>query len=100
MTKLSVDQYVIAVKALLTENDDEALLPEVAAALTRVAIDKADEPVIISATPLSDEQQAQLKAVLESDSITFKVDPEIGGGLIVEENGRRTDLSLKHRLHD
>lgn len=53
---------------------------------------------VISAMPLSDEEQKTAKSALNSDSVTFSVDPSILGGLIVRSTEKVVDGSVKSNL--
>lgn len=55
---------------------------------------------VVSAASLSAEQQATIRESLELGEVEFVVDPQILGGLILEHEGRRTDLSWRKRLED
>lgn len=55
---------------------------------------------VVSAASLSIEQQATIRESLELGEVEFVVDPQILGGLILEHEGRRTDLSWRKRLED
>jgi len=58
---------------------------------------------VISARPLSDDQSAELKAILKSKlsrevMLETKVDPSLLGGLIVKVGSRMIDSSLRTKL--
>lgn len=64
---------------------------------------KVSTAQVISAIPLSAEEQERLKNTLESKtgrSVTLacSVDPTLIGGIVVEWDGKRLDSSLKRRL--
>jgi F0F1-type ATP synthase delta subunit len=61
--------------------------------------DRRSQPTrVISATELSDDQRRTIQEGLELDEIEFVIDESILGGLILEHEGRRTDLSWRKRL--
>lgn len=53
---------------------------------------------VVSALPLSDEEQAVIQKDLGAASVTFAVDPKILGGLIVKAGDRVLDASVAARL--
>lgn len=93
-----VEKYVGAIIALLQEDDALGVLPEVARALSARAVELSEGTVVTSAIPLSEEQQQTITAALEAPDARFIVDPAVLGGMVVEQYGRRLDLSLKGRI--
>lgn len=93
-----VEKYVAAIIALLQEDEAMGVLPEVATALSARAAELAEGTVVTSAIPLTEEQQATIKAALEAPEAQFTVDATVLGGMVVEQYGRRLDLSLKGRI--
>ncbi len=55
---------------------------------------------VVSAMPLSDAEQAKAKSSIGADSISFVVDPNILGGLIVRSGDRVVDGSVRSGLND
>ncbi|MCC6896727.1 MAG: F0F1 ATP synthase subunit B [Anaerolineae bacterium] len=55
---------------------------------------------VVSAMPLSADEQAKAKSAIGADSITFTVDPSILGGLIVRSGDRVVDGSVRSGLND
>jgi|GEM_PF-4616885 len=94
----SADRYVAAIIAMLQEDEALGLLPKVAVALSAKAAELAEGTVITSAISLSDEQQATIKEALDAPEARFVVDAGVLGGMVVEQHGRRLDLSLKGRI--
>lgn len=94
----NVDNYVGAIVAMLQENEALNLLPQVAKALSEKAAQLAEGTVVTSAIQLTDEQQETLKVALEAPDAQFIVDKTVLGGMVVEQHGRRLDLSLKGRI--
>jgi F-type H+-transporting ATPase subunit delta len=81
-------------------------VPAMIRAFRRIAADRRGEIAaeVVSAHPLSAEQQAQLKETLISVSgkdvaISLTVDPSLLGGLVVKIGSRQIDTSLKTRLN-
>lgn len=61
--------------------------------------DRRSQPTrVISAVDLTEEQRQTIKDSLELSEVDFIVDKSILGGLILEHEGRRTDLSWRKRL--
>ena len=92
--------------AVLLQNGELGLLPEIAAALRERArqIGAAPVPVeVVSALPLAEDQQQALVAKLQAQygsSLTFsyRVDPAILGGLIVRVGDKLIDGSVASKL--
>ncbi len=57
-----------------------------------------DSVEVTSALPLSDAEQANAKRALNADSVTFKVDPNILGGLVVRVGDQVVDDSVASRM--
>ncbi len=53
---------------------------------------------VVSALPLTEEEQAAIRKQLAADEVTFSVDPKILGGLIVKAGDRVLDASVAARL--
>ncbi len=53
---------------------------------------------VTSALPLTGAEQQQIKRQTNANNITYKVDPEILGGLILRSGDQVVDLSVKSRL--
>lgn len=53
---------------------------------------------VITAVPLTGDEQAKFRRALNSDDITFAVDPAILGGVIVRAPGEQVDASFAHQL--
>lgn len=57
-----------------------------------------DSIEVTSALPLSDAEQADAKKALSAESVTFKVDPSILGGLVVRVGDQVVDDSVASRM--
>ena len=55
---------------------------------------------VVSAMPLSADEQSKAKSAISADSISFVVDPNILGGLIVRSGDRVVDGSVRSGLND
>lgn len=53
---------------------------------------------VTSALPLTDAEKQQIKSQTNANNITYKVDPEILGGLILRAGDQVVDLSVQSRL--
>jgi F-type H+-transporting ATPase subunit b len=54
--------------------------------------------VVISALPLNADEQKKFKKELDTEEITFRVDPSILGGVIVRGGGQQVDASYASQL--
>jgi F0F1-type ATP synthase delta subunit len=55
---------------------------------------------VVSAMPLSDDEQARAKKEIGADDVTFVVNPAILGGLIIRSGDRVVDGSVRSGLSD
>jgi F-type H+-transporting ATPase subunit b len=58
-----------------------------------------DEAVVTSALPLTEDEQASAAKALQVESVDFKVDPSILGGLIVRVGDKVVDDSVVNRMN-
>lgn len=96
---------VLSFLCLLCENGRIGLFAECAEAFEQLYRERLRtvEATVLSATPLTDDQQRRLVQALQQKTgrrvnITCAVDPTLLGGVVVEMDGVRMDGSLKHRL--
>lgn len=92
------DSLAELILSRLTEAEALDELNPLIARLQLAADQRNKKPRVISAVELTEAQQADLKAGLEADEIEFVVDPEVLGGIVLEHEGRRTDLSWRRRV--
>jgi len=57
-----------------------------------------DSAEVTSALPLSDEEQANIKKTLKVDNVTFKVNPNILGGLVIRVGDQVVDNSVASQM--
>ncbi len=100
-------EAVINLLKLLAEKNRQALWPAIVREFDRLYRRSRNEreATVTAAVPLSDENAAQLKRLLEDRLkahvlLEVRVEPQILGGLIIESEGQRLDLSLKRRLNE
>ena len=63
-----------------------------------VAETTGKKAVVTSALPLNDQEKARIRETLKADTVEFKVDPKILGGLIVRVGDRVVDDSVASRM--
>lgn len=97
-TPKPVNEYVAGIIALLESEGQASLLPEIATALQAKVQGQSQLTRVISAVDLDNDQRQAIATALADEAINFDVDPKIIGGLVVEQGGRRLDLSLKRTL--
>ncbi len=66
---------------------------------TSVANLSGDQAEVTSALPLTENEQKEAQKALKADTITFKVDPKILGGLIVRVGDQVVDDSVASRMN-
>jgi F-type H+-transporting ATPase subunit b len=94
---------VAAANKLVGESLDEKRQRELiteffAKAPASVAQATGEKAVVTSALPLTDEEKQQIRETLQADTVEFKVDPKILGGLIVRVGDRVVDDSVVNRM--
>lgn len=57
-----------------------------------------DQAVVTSALPLTDEEQSRVKEMLDVESVKFRVNPEILGGLVIRVGDQVVDDSVARQL--
>lgn len=57
-----------------------------------------DEAVVTSALPLTEEEQSRVKEMLDVESVKFRVNPEILGGLVVRVGDQVVDDSVARQM--
>jgi F-type H+-transporting ATPase subunit b len=75
-------------------NDFFSKTPEAAKAMRGSSVE------VISAMPLSDDEQAKVKNETGADNVTFSVDPNILGGLVIRSADRVVDGSVRSGLNE
>ncbi len=58
------------------------------------------EVEVISAMPLTDEEQNRIRTETGAANVNFQVDPSILGGLIIRSQERVVDASVRNSLND
>lgn len=56
--------------------------------------------IVISAMPLTDEEQSKVESEISADSYTYEVDPNILGGLVIRSQDRVIDGSTRGNLNN
>lgn len=64
-----------------------------------ISTDGANTAQVTSAVPLTEAEQAQIKQTLNVDTVNFKVDPGILGGLIIRVGDQVVDNSIASRMN-
>jgi F-type H+-transporting ATPase subunit b len=89
------------VRGGLDENRQRALVNEfLAAPPADIATLRGDEAIVTSALPLTDPEMQSLQSALNVDRVTFRVNPDILGGLIVRVGDQVVDNSVVNQLGD
>jgi F-type H+-transporting ATPase subunit b len=65
-----------------------------------VASLRGNEAIVTSALPLTDAEKQRLRGALTVDEVTFRVNPDILGGLIVRVGDQVVDNSVANQLGD
>lgn len=93
-----ISQLATEIEKILNEAGQKSLMPELALELSKRSV-KSLKTRVISAFELSADQKLKLSARLKIEEILYLVDPSIIGGLIVEQDGKRQDLSLRRKVN-
>ncbi len=84
----------------LDQNRQQALINDFFGKLPADAKALAGEVEVVSAMPLADDEKARIERELSAANVTFTVDPEILGGLIIRGQDRVVDGSVRSGLSD
>ncbi len=82
----------------LDKKKQESLISDFFSNLPADAKSLQGDLTVVSAMPLSDSEQNNVKKELGADNVTFEVDPSILGGLIVRSADRVVDGSVRSNL--
>ena len=82
----------------LDEKKQQALVNDFFAKVPAEAKALSGDVTVVSAMPLSDDEQAKAKQEIGADNVTFRVDPSILGGLVVRSGDRVVDGSVRSGL--
>ena len=103
----TVPEQVLSFMQLMCERGRIELLPDAISEYSALlaASERISEATVTSAAALTDDEKNRLVSALEAKNkgrvkATYKVDPSLIGGIIVEMDGSVMDGSLRHRLHD
>lgn len=95
---LAVAQRLIGEE--LDEKKQQALIDDFFSKVPADAKSLSGELEVVSAMPLSDDEQSKVKKELGVDNVTFNVEPEILGGLIVRSEDRVVDGSVRRDMNE
>lgn len=84
----------------LDEKRQQALIDDFFSQVPADAKSLSGKVEVVSAMPLSDDEQARVKKEIGADDVTFTVNPSILGGLIVRAGDRVVDGSVRSSLSD
>lgn len=93
-----IAQLATEIESTLTEAGQKNLMSELVLELSKRSV-KCSKTRVISAFELIADQKQKLSAKLKTEEILYLVDPSIIGGLIVEQDGKRQDLSLRRKVN-
>ena len=82
----------------LDEKRQQALIDDFFSKVPDEAKSLSGHVEVVSAMPLGDKEQEKVKKETGADDVTFKVEPNILGGLIVRAGDRVVDGSVRSRL--
>lgn len=95
---------IAATRKLVGESLDEkrqrALVAEFFTKVPEAATGLGGAVEVVSALPLTDAEQAEIKQKIGAAEVRFVVDPDIMGGLLVRSGGRVIDGSVRAGLRD
>jgi F-type H+-transporting ATPase subunit b len=86
--------------ASLDEQRQQALISDFFAKVPAEARSLTGKVEVVSAMPLSDAEQAQVKSQVGSSDVTFIVDPNILGGLVLRSEDHVVDGSVRSNLSE
>ena len=86
--------------ASLDEQRQQALVSDFFAKVPAEARTLSGHVEVVSAMPLSDEEQTSVRSQVGSQDVTFTVDPNILGGLVLRSEGQVVDGSVRSNLSE
>lgn len=93
-----ISQLATEIEDTLENASQANLMADLADELARRS-KKNSKTRVISASPLNDQLKARVSAKLQIEQIEFTVDQSIIGGLIIEQQGKRQDMSLRRKVN-
>ncbi|GAB4569323.1 MAG: hypothetical protein Kow0077_01660 [Anaerolineae bacterium] len=84
----------------LDEQRQRALVKQFFTAVPETARNLGGAVEVVSALPLTDAEQAEVKKLTGASEITFVVDPDIMGGLIIRAGSKVVDGSVRAELRE
>jgi F-type H+-transporting ATPase subunit b len=84
----------------LDAKKQQALINDFFAKVPAEAKSLGDNVEVVSAMPLTDEEQAKVKKQVGAKAVSFSVDPSILGGLIIRSEDRVVDGSVRSGLNE
>ncbi len=88
------------INAQMDQKKQSELVADFLARVPSEAKNMGGDVTVISAMPLTDSEQADVKKALSADNVTFEVDPAILGGLLLRAGDRVVDGSVRSNLDD
>ncbi len=95
---ISVEMTKRLIGETIDQKRQQALVNDFFAKVPASAKSLSGDVVVVSAMPLTDKEQAQVKKETGASAVEFKVDPAILGGLIIRAGDRVVDGSVRHNL--
>ncbi|KKQ89415.1 MAG: hypothetical protein UT11_C0026G0007 [Berkelbacteria bacterium GW2011_GWA2_38_9] len=93
-----ISQLATEIEKSLEEVGQKQLMSELALELSKRSV-KSSKTRVISAFELTIDQRQKISTKLKTEEIVYLTDPTIIGGLIVEQDGKRQDMSLKRKVN-
>lgn len=93
-----ISQLATEIEDTLKNVGQANLLADLANELAKRS-EKNSKTRVVSASPLNDQLKAKISAKLQTEQIDFAIDESLIGGLIIEQQGKRQDLSLRRKVN-
>jgi F-type H+-transporting ATPase subunit b len=100
VASISVAMTERLIGATLDEKRQQALVSDFFAKVPQGALNMSGSVEVVSAMPLTDVEKSRVQKETGASEVTFSVDPNILGGLIVRSSDRVIDGSVRNNLSD
>jgi F-type H+-transporting ATPase subunit b len=84
----------------LTEKKQKALISDFFAKVPEGALNLGGDVTVVSAMPLENAEKTKIEKELKADNVSYSVDPNILGGLVIRSSDSVVDGSVRSGLND
>ncbi len=100
VASISVAMTEALIGVTIDDKRQSKLVSDFFASVPKNAVKLGDNVEVVSAMPLTAEEQARVQKETGAKTVTYSVDPSILGGLVVRSNDRVVDGSVRSNLNE